>query len=182
MRFRPIIVAAAVAAAAVGLPAHAGRPVLDGKAHKVLTFKDTTKAPQDNDSDLVTSQVSSASKATCTPPRCAQFSFLYRPAKGVKKAPLSVRIAWTVPGQDYDLYIAEDGGVVGECGAPAGTSEVVVIPKPDAGHRYTIIIDHYRSMPDTITATATFPAKDKAASTVPAAANALVFDFDCGLS
>jgi len=184
MRLRSTLAIGAAAALVAALPAHAATKTLDGKKTKVLTFKDTTTAPQDHDTDLPTSVVSgSPDKAGCVQPRCGVFSFVYKPAKGVKRGPFSARIAWTVPGQDYDLYVIEDGGVVGQCGAPAGTSEVVVIPTPDAGHKYTIVIDHYRSVPDTITATVSFPAKDKVATTVPGTVDTSVFTgINCGIS
>ena len=178
MRLRPIVAMAAVAAAVVALPASASKPVLDGRAHKVLTFKDTTTGPQDHDSDLVTGNTLPA----CPSSRCAHFYFLYRPAKHVKKGPFSVRISWTIPGQDYDLWVTDNRGDAGSCGAAAGTSEVVVVNHPVAGHTYGIVIDHYRSLPDTITAAASFPAKDKVVAVAPAAVESNVAPVNCGIS
>lgn len=179
MRARSSIVVAAAVAVVAAIPAHASTPTLDGKKTKVLTFKDVVSAPQDHDSDIV----SSADRTACSPPRCARFTFVYKPAKHVRKGPFSVRIAWTVPVEDYDLYVVQDnGGAVAQCGAGAGTSETAVVTDPLPGHRYTVVIDHFRAVPDTVTATVTFPAKAKVATTVPGAADDKVEPVNCGIS
>jgi hypothetical protein len=90
-----------------------------------------------------------------------------------------VKISWTIPGQDYDLYVAENGAIVGQCGASAGTSEVVVIPSPAKGKVYTIVVDEYRALPDSVTGSVTFPAKDSVGNTVP---EPPVIPTNCGLS
>ena len=180
MRHRMIVAATAAAALAATLPAHAAAPkTLDGKKVKTLTFKDVVAAPSDNDSDFVTS---TGDRTVCAPPRCSKFTFLYKPAKGVKPGPFSARISWTFPVEDYDLYIVQDNaGNIGQCGAAAGTSEVVVITDPVPGHKYTVVIDHYRTVPDTVTATVSFPATDKVATTVPKSAEG-VEPINCGIS
>jgi hypothetical protein len=166
MRIRPFLAVAAAAALVSALPAHAAVPTLDGKKVKTLTFKDTVTAPQDNDKDYVS--LSAGDRTFCDPPRCTKFTFLYKPAKGVKSKPFSVRIAWSYPVEDYDLYVVQDNaGTVGNCGAAAGTSELVIVSHPVAGHKYTIVVDHYRALPDTVTATVKYATTDKYATTAP---------------
>lgn len=180
MRIRPLVTLAAAAAVAAALPAHAASPTIDGKKTKTLTFKDVVAAPQDNDADYAA--LTSTDRTRCTRPRCSKFTFLFKPAKGVKRGPMSVRIAWTAPVEDYDLYVVQDNaGVVGQCGAAAGTSETVVVPTPAPGHRYTVVIDHYRAVPDTVTATVAFPATAKIATTAPGAVDNLQ-PTNCGIS
>jgi hypothetical protein len=179
MRARGPVVVAALAALIAAVPAHAATKTLDGKRTKTLTFKDLISAPQDHDTDTV----STADRTVCSEPRCSKFTFLYKPAKGVKRGAFSVRIAWTYPVEDFDLYVVQDnGGAVAQCGAGAGTSEVAVVPQPLPGHRYTVVVDHYRALPDTVTATVTFPAKNRVATTVPAAADDKVEPINCGIS
>jgi len=190
MRSRVLLAVCASAAVAMTvLPAHAGgAKVLDGKKAKTLTFKDVVSTPQDNDTNSVTDFVNLVAStpidrpdiATCAPPRCSRFDFVVKPARGVKKGPISARIAWTIPGQDYDLYLVENGGDVGHCGASAGTSEVVRLETVDYGKKYTLVVDHYRALPDTVTATVSFPAKDTVGSTAPAAVDGIL-PINCGL-
>jgi hypothetical protein len=189
MRYRPLLVAATAAIAITALPAHAGAvKTLDGKKTKTLSFTDKVTAPQENDANFVGDQVPQHTPVTrpdiaaCKAPRCATFSFVYQPAKGVKPGPFSARIAWTVPGQDYDLYVLDKGADVAHCGASAGTSEVAVVDFPVRGHKYTVVIDHFRSVPDTVKATVSFPAKDAIGSSVPGDPDASGLPVNCGLS
>ena len=182
MRYRPILAAAAAAALVATMPAHAaGIKTLDGKKVKSLTFKDVVASPSDNDADFATG---SSDRTVCSPPRCSKFTFLFKPAKGVKYGAFSARIAWTYPVEDYDLYVVQDNaGAVAQCGAAAGTSEVAVVSDPVPGHKYTIVIDHYRTLPDTVTATVTFPATNKVATTVPATVESKSIEpINCGIS
>jgi hypothetical protein len=183
MRVRPFLAVAAAAALVATMPAHAKGPsykVLDGKKIKTLSFSDKITTPQDNDKDAAST--SSSDRSFCSAPRCSRFTFIYKPAKGVRSGAFSAKITWSYPAEDYDLYIAQDNiGDVGHCGAGAGTSEVVVISNPLPGHRYTVVIDHYRAIPDTVTATVSFPAKDKVATTAPAAAEKFEA-VNCGIS
>ena len=189
MRIRLILAAGAAAAvAATTLPSHAaGAPVLDGKKKKSLSFS-LASSPQDNDPNLVTDQVptttpvSRPDMAACPASRCLTYSFVYKPAKGVRSRPFSVKIAWTIPGQDYDLYVIQDGGDVGHCGASAGTSEVVVIDAPVKGKTYKVVIDQYRAGPDTVTGKVAFPATDKVGSTAPSTLDDSGLPTNCGLS
>jgi hypothetical protein len=180
MRIRPILAAMGAAVLVAALPAHAAAPkTLDGKKIKVLTFKDVVTAPQDNDKDIA----SSGDRTLCAPPRCARFTFLYKPAKGVKLGAFSAKITWTLPVEDYDLYIVQDNaGDVGHCGAGAGTSETVYIADPVPGHKYTVVIDHYRAAPDTVNATVTFPAQNKVVTTVPSTVDGAFEPIDCAIS
>lgn len=169
MRYRPAVAIALTAALAATLPAHAGgMKTLDGKKTKALTFS-LKSAPQENDTSLVGDLAGEVGQSTpfdrpadyahCPKSRCLTYAFRYKPAKGVKPGPFSVKISWTIPGQDYDLYVIVDGGDAGHCGASAGSSEVVVVPAIK-GKVYKVVVDEYRAAPDTITGTVTFPAKD----------------------
>lgn len=159
MRYRPAMIAATAAAVLAVLPAHAAAVrTLDGKATKSLSFADKITAPQDNDSDFVA--LTATDRTRCSEPRCSKFSFKFAPAKSVKTRTFSVRISWTYPVEDFDLYVVQDnGGTVGKCGAGAGTSEVAVVTGIP-GHTYTVVVDHYRALPDTVNVSVTFPAKD----------------------
>ena len=190
MRYRPILAAAAAATVALSMHADAsGLKTLDGKKAKSLSFE-LASAPQSNDTNLVTDQtddvkptpVSRPDMGACPESRCLSYSFVYKPAKGVKKGPFSVKISWTLPGQDYDLYVIQNGVDVGHCGASAGTSEVVVIPFPVAKKTYTVVVDQYRSVPDTVSGTVSFPAKDQVGSTAPGTADSIGLPVNCGLS
>src|SRR5438067_7021927 len=143
MRVRPFLAVAAAAALVATMPAHAKGPsykVLDGKSVKTLSFSDTITAPQDNDKDFAST--AKVDRSFCSPPRCARYTFIYKPAKGVRAGAFSVKITWSYPIEDYDLYVAQDSiGKVAECGAGVGTSEVVIVDNPLKGHRYTVVID-----------------------------------------
>jgi hypothetical protein len=179
MRARIPVIVAAAAALLAAIPANAATKTLDGKKTKVLTFKDVVAKAQDNDRDVV----SAADRTSCAAPRCARFTFRYLPAKGVRKGPFSVRIAWTLPVEDYDLYVVQDNaGEVAQCGAGAGTSETAVIPTPVPGHRYTVIVDHFRALPDTVTVNVAFPATAKVATAVPSNVDDKVEPINCGIS
>jgi len=186
MRYRPIMIAATAAAVLAALPAHAaGVKTLDGKTTKAISFS-LSSSPQSNDSNLVTDQVPASTPlsrpsniAQCPKTRGLFYNFKYAPAKGVKAGPFSVKISWTIPGQDYDLYVVQNGADVGHCGASAGTSEVVVIPAIK-GKLYTVVVDEYRALPDTISGSITFPAKDSVKKTTGDPTG--VIPIDCGLS
>src|SRR4051812_15240313 len=180
MRYRPLMAIAAAAAVIAAMPAHAGATkTLDGKKVKSLSFADKITAPQDNDKDFVS--LSNTDRTQCKAPRCSKFSFRYAPAKGVKPGPFSVKIAWTFPVEDYDLYVVQDkGGTVGQCAAGAGTSETVVVSGALPRRTYTVVVDHYRTVPDTVNVSVTFPAKDAVASTTKDPSG--VVPIDCGLS
>jgi hypothetical protein len=191
MRYRLILATGAAAAVAVAaVPSNAaGTKVLDGKKTKTLSFS-LASSPQDNDTNLVTdftdlvasTPVSRPDMGNCPAARCLSYKFVYKPAKGVKAGPFSVKIAWTIPGQDYDLYVIQDGGDVGHCGASAGTSEVVDITTPIKGKTYTVVIDQYRAAPDTVTGKVAFPATDKVGSSAPSTADDNGLPLNCGLS
>jgi hypothetical protein len=188
MRYRHLVTVAAVAAAVAALPAHAGAmKTLDGKKTKALTFS-LKSSPQENDTTLAGDVASIVGQHTpfdrpdfakCPKTRCLSYSFKYKPAKGVKPGPFSAKISWTIPGQDYDLYIIQNGADVGHCGASAGTSEIVVIPTPTKNKVYTVVVDQFRAAPDTITGSVTFPAKDSVAKKSGDPEQEPV---DCGLS
>jgi hypothetical protein len=188
MHYRPILAAAAAVAVVVSLPADAATKKLDGKKTKSLSFE-LTSSPQSNDANLATdvvdevrqTPVSRPDMAACPESRCLSYAFRYKPAKGVKKGPFSVKINWTIPGQDYDLYVIQDGVDVGHCGASAGTSEIVVVPFPVPGKVYNVVVDQYRSLPDAVTGSVTFPAKDAVGDTAPGDPDGLGLPVNCGL-
>jgi len=190
MRYhRPLVTIAAAAAVIAALPAHAGGvKTLDGKKTTALTFS-LSSSPQDNDASTVADVPNAVGQKTpfdrpdighCPKTRCLSYAFKYKPAKGVKPGPFSVKISWTIPGQDYDLYIVQNGTDVGHCGASAGTSEVVVIPAPSKNKVYTVVIDEFRAGPDTVKGAISFPAKDAVGSTTKDPTG--IVPIDCGLS
>lgn len=160
MRYRPLMAVAAVAAVVATLPAHAaGMKTLDGKKVKSLSFADKITSPQDNDKDIAS--LSASDRTVCKEPRCSKFNFRFAPAKSVKSRSFSVKISWTIPGQDYDLYVVQArGGTVGQCAAGAGMSETVVVTGALPKHVYTVVVDHYRALPDTVSVSVNFPATD----------------------
>jgi len=166
--------------------AQAAPKTLDGKKVKVLTFS-ATAAPQDHDSDYVTSSIKPDDRLACQPARCFTLRFRYQPAKGVKGG-LAFAISWTFPAEDFDLYVAEiakDGSAsdVGHCGASAGTSEKVFLPagtlKP--GKTYAVIVDYYRaSGAAPVKGSVTFPGTDTVKTSVPSNVDAAT-GANCGL-
>ena len=165
--------------------AQAATPVLDGKKVKALTAE-TTPAAQDNDTVLV-DDLNGVERVSCAPPKCSRLPFVFKPAKGVKGS-LAFTITWSLPGEDYDLYVAEiakDGTAtqLATCGATAGTSEKVELPmdafKP--GKTYALITYNFRSSGTSkVTSKVSFPGSAPVKETVPAAVNDLVF-VNCGL-
>lgn len=190
MRVRPFIAAAAAAVLAATIPAHAATPTLDGKKVKSLTFSGTS-SPQTHDTDLVGDQAGvspsggrPADYMHCPASRCFTWKFLYKPAKGVRSGPVSVKLSWTYPVEDFDLYVFDAKyGDVGHCGASAGTSETVTIDPAIPGHTYLIVADEYRALPDTVKATVKFPAQ-KFTSQVPGGApdTVVILPVACGLN
>jgi len=191
MRVRLLVTAAAAAVLAATIPAHAAKtPVLDGKKVKTLTFT-ATATPQTNDADIVTDQAAAGPLPVrpddymhCPTARCFTWKFVYNPAKGVKSGPISVKLSWTYPVEDFDLYTFDSKyGDTGYCAASAGTSETVVIDPPVRGHTYLIVIDEYRAIPDTVKVSVKFPA-ETFTSQVPGGGpgDAAGFNVDCGLN
>lgn len=181
MRTRLALIAATAAAVVAALPAHAANvKTLDGAKTKSLSFTDKITAPQDNDADFV--GLGASDRTRCSEPRCSKFSFKFAPAHGVKNHTFSVRISWTYPVEDYDLYVVQDnGGTVGQCGAGAGTSETAIVTGLP-GHTYTVVVDHYRALPDTVSVQVQFPTTQKIASVAPAAVEKNVEPVNCGIS
>ncbi|MBV9098753.1 MAG: hypothetical protein JO079_11915 [Frankiaceae bacterium] len=190
MRVRLFTAAAAAAVLAATVPAHAATPTLDGKKVKTLTFTGTA-TPQTHDTDLAGDQAGAnpaggrpADYTHCPASRCFTWKFVYKPAKGVRPGPVSVKLSWTLPVEDFDLYVFDAKfGDVGHCGASAGTSETVTIDPATPGHTYLIVADEYRAGPDTVKATVNFPAT-AFTSQVPGGAPATVaiFPVGCGLN
>jgi hypothetical protein len=191
-RLRPALATATMLAAVVAaLPAHAAKtPTLDGKKHKVLTFQ-ATASPQDNDTNLVADQTGvqppvgnprPRDYAHCPKTRCLSWTFVYKPAKGVRRGPFSARIDWTLPVEDFDLYVIDKKfGNVGQCGASAGTAEFVTVDQAVPGHTYMIVVDEYRALPDTVKATVSFPATPFKPLIPGAPTTAGIFPFACGI-
>lgn len=190
MRYRPLLAAALTVTVAATLPAHAAVKKLDGKKTKALTFA-AAATPQDNDAASAADVVNVVGVKTpadrpdyahCPKSRCLTYRFLYKPAKGVKRGPFSVKISWSIPGEDFDLYVLQNGADVGHCGASAGTSETVVVATPVPGKVYTVVVDEFRAGPDTVKGSITFPAKDKIGTTAPSTLDNLGVPTNCGLS
>jgi hypothetical protein len=159
-----------------------------GQRRRTFALK---SSPQTNDANLATDLVDlvkttpvsrPGDMSKCPKTRCLFYSFRYKPAKGVKPRPFSVKITWTIPGQDYDLYVLQAGGDVGHCGASAGTSEVVEVDSVMPGRTYVVVVDQYRALPDTVKGTISFPAKDKVGNTAPPQPDTIGLPTNCGLS
>ena len=189
LSLRPVVGVALLASLAV---AHSGAqaatpPTLDGKKVKTLTATFSPKQ-QDNDADIAS--ITSSDRTECAATRCGRLPFVFKPAKGVK-GNVAFTINWSVPGQDFDLYVAEiakDGSYsqLESCGTFAGTSEKIQLPGSDfkPGKKYALVADYYRATgTDKLTATVAFPGDAHIATTVPAAAeDGSGFKVDCGLS
>jgi hypothetical protein len=187
MRLRPFLAVAAAAALVATIPAHAATPTLDGKKTKTLTFTGKS-TPQSNDAAIAADQGAPVPNtrpndyAHCPATRCLTWSFVYKPAKGVRYGPFSVKISWTVPVQDYDIYVIDTKyGQVGSCGAAVGTAEYALVDAPVPGHRYLVVVDEYRAVPDTVTATVSFPAKPFKPLVAGAPDSVSILPFACGI-
>lgn len=188
MRTRLVTTAVVLGAlAAAHGSAQAATATLDGKKTKKLTAT-FSPAPQSHDSDLVTDAAkSNVDRTTCAAPRCERLPFVFKPAKGVKGG-MAFTVAWSVPGEDIDLYVAEiakDGSSAGEvahCGASAGTSERLQLSSSDfkPGKKYALIADFYRSTGGKVTATVTFPGTTAIKTTAPSTVDGVV-PINCGL-
>ena len=161
-----------------------GPPQLDGKARKTLTATFSPKA-QDNDKDVA----STADKTECSDARCGRLPFVFKPARGVR-GNLSLKISWTLPGEDFDLYLAEiakDGSYseLANCGTFGGTSERIVVAGSDLkpGHKYALVADFFRATgADKVTGTVSFPSTDTIKKVVPASAEkGAGINVNCGL-
>ena len=190
MRARQTVVLAAAAAVLAALPAHASTPTLDGKKTKVLNFS-AAASPQDNDANLVTDESGQNvpgsnprpdDYAHCPASRCITWSFVYKPAKGVKRGPFSAKLTWSAPVEDFDLYVLDAKyGDVGHCGASFGSGEYVSVDTPVPGHKYLIVVDQYRAGPDTVKVQVSFPgASFSPAAPVPGSAAG--FPVACGFT
>lgn len=187
MKLRLLTAAALVGALAFSVAgAEAGTAVLDGKKVKTLTMVSTPTA-QDNDADFVTGQTGGPERVACAAPRCARLPFVFKPAKGVK-GNLAFTIQWSLPVEDYDLYVAEiakDGSAsqIETCGTFAGTSEKVELSSDTfkSGKTYALIVDFYRvTGAQKVTSTVSFPGSAGIKSTVPAQVDDLQTT-NCGL-
>ena len=188
MRTRLLAAAAIVGALTLSLSGAeaAGTPVLDGKKVKTITLSALGVA-QDNDAALVTGSVPGhdPARVECAMPRCARMDFIYKPAKGVK-GDVAFQVAWNIPGEDMDLYVAEiakDGSPteLASCGATAGMGEKLFLDSSTftSGKRYAIIVDFYRTANDAIKASVTMPGTNSVKTTAPAATDPL--KVNCGL-
>ena len=135
---RVVLAAVSLAAVAVSVPsADAEAPqVLDGKVVKNLHI--VAEAPPGASTvDPTPEQV-----ASCAPPACARITFVYKPAKSMKAAALSVREAnfWAGLG-DEDLYLMQGTKVIASCTGTVSNQRYLVVPasalKP--GTTYTAV-------------------------------------------
>lgn len=163
-----------VAVAATSLPSHAAStPVLDGKKVHKITGQ-ASGGLQDNDKD--NASLDTPNRADCAMPRCYRLDFVFRPAKGVTGNVL-FKIKWTNPVSDFDLYVSDDKKTDrAHCGGVAGTGEQLVIPARSfkAGKKYTLVVDFFRSVNETVDALVEFPTTVTAGTTVPAEADELL--------
>lgn len=179
MRARLALALVGLSLVATALPSHAAAtPVLDGKKTKKIT-KTVNGGLQDHDQDQANGATGGAA---CGMPHCYRLDFIYAPAKGVK-GNLAFSIKWTNPASDIDLYVANaKKGEVDHCGGFGGAGEALIIPgsRFKVGQKYTLVVDFYRSLNETVTATVEFPTARTQSTTVPDSAEA-AFKFNCVL-
>ena len=186
MKNRLIAAAGLAGALVVALPsAQAGTAVLDGKKVTTLTMESTPTA-QTHDETFVTELPGGPERVSCTGTRCARLPFVFKPAKGVT-GNLAFTIAWSVPVEDYDLYVAEiakDGSAteIAHCGTSGGTTEKLELGSDafKSGKTYALIVDFYRSVGQKVTSKISFPGSAGIKQTVPAAVDSLQ-PTNCGL-
>jgi hypothetical protein len=189
MRARLVLLPVLVAGLVLSLSgAEAATKALDGKKVKSLAWT-VVGAPQDNDPSLATDQLpgGDSERVHCAPPRCAILPFGYVPAKGVKPAKdLAFEAAWSTPGADIDLYVAEidkygDLTEIDHCGAGVGSSEKVWIPGTEfkAGRKYAVVVDFYRTVNESVKVTALWNGPNTMTTTIPAQADAVAGQ-NCG--
>ena len=159
MRVRVLVAAVLAAAVAISLPAQAAPKTLDGKKVKKIAFK-ATPTPQAHDEEFVTGSLGGPDRVRCKPPRCVRVDFVFKPAKGVT-GDLVFRIAAANPTTDADLYVIDSKyNTIAQCGAFAGNEAFKVPGKRfKTGKTYTVVVDFYRVISDTITGSIEFPAK-----------------------
>ena len=186
MKTRLITAATLAGALAVSVSgAQAGTAVLDGKKVTKITME-TTATAQANDA-VLKEDLDGKERVACTLPRCARLPFVFKPAKGVT-GNLAFTLSWALPGEDYDLYVAElakDGSAteLAHCGASAGTTEKIELGTDSfkAGKTYALIVWNYHATgTQKVTSTVTFPGSAGIKQTVPAAADEAAI-VNCGL-
>jgi hypothetical protein len=188
VKTRVLLCSAIAAGLLAGVPgAEAATPTLDGKKTKTLSFT-AVAAPQANDVTATQNDLDGVERVTCSPPLCASFDFVYKPAKGVKAIGLAFESSWTVPvGVDIDFYVAAvdkrgDATEIASCGASAGNRERIYLPASDfkSGKKYRMIAYFYRAANETVTTKVTFNGANEVPATVPSDAEAAA-PINCGL-
>jgi len=168
----PRVLAAAALLAVTGatLPAHAGPPVLDGKAKKALPFTFAVSDPQAHPVAETAGDVDgvdSADGTSCVKPRCFAVPFSVKPAKGVaEKTPLSIRVEWTSRTTRLWLELVDvtsaSPTIRGECYSfyvTNGTAATVRVNSVKPGRKYAAWVYVQQAVaPDTVKGTVTFPA------------------------
>lgn len=174
---RRLLPAAALLTCLATLPASgAATPVLDGKARKEHKFTLAVADPQQHLlAETVENEVDTSPETTgeCVAPRCYAVPFLVRPARGVNpKAPVSVRIAWTLPTTRLWLMVQDvtkkTPVTKGQCFSfyvTGGTSAVVRISSLKPERKYAVWVTVQQLVaPDTVTGSISFPAKHAVAA------------------
>lgn len=167
MRRLPLLLTALVAAVSA-LPAQgAAAPVLDGKKAKSFAFTTTVSAPQQHLlAETVANPVDAEPTTSCVAPRCYEFPFVVKPAKGLNpKTPLSAEVSWTLPTSRFWLVLMDLNKKTpvekARCSTfyvTGGTSAVVRVNSIKPGRYAAWVTVQQLAAPDTVKGTVAFPA------------------------
>jgi hypothetical protein len=164
MRRLPLLLTA-LAVSVAPLPAHgAATPVLDGKKATSFAFTKAVTDPQAHPlAETTSNPVDTEPTTSCVAPRCYEFPFTVKPARGVDpKTPLSAELAWTMPSTRLWLVLmnVDKKSEKARCSTffvTAGTSAVIRATSLRPG-RYAVWVTVQQLVaPDTVTGTVAFP-------------------------
>lgn len=168
MRRLPLLLTAVVAAtAAVATHASAADPVLDGKKVTSRVLQVNASDPQQHLlAETIENPVDAEPTTSCVAPRCYEFPFVVKPAKGLNpKTPLSAEITWTLPTSRFWLVLMDVSKKTpvekARCSTfyvTGGTKATLRVPSIKPG-RYAIWVTVQNVVaPDSVKGTVAFPA------------------------
>lgn len=187
MRRLPLLLTALTVSVAA-LPAHgAAAPVLDGKKATSFAFSQAVADPQVHVlAETVANPVDTEPTTSCVAPRCYEFAFTVKPARGLNpKTPLSAEISWSLPSTRLWLVLMnlDKKSEKARCSTffvTAGTSAVIRATSLKPG-RYAIWVTVQQlAAPDTVTGSVAFPATATPAAN-PGPAGTELFVHGCNL-
>lgn len=152
-----LLIVAALVLAATAPFASAGDKVLDGK--KTANINLTQESPTDavGVEDPAVSDV-----VKCDFPRCGRISFVYKPVKAAKSAPLSVRHKqFYIGSTDTDLYLLHGSTVLASCTGKVSNARYLQVPasKLVPGKTYTAVMYFSHSTGETVRMDVDLPGK-----------------------